>query len=167
MLQSVLNPIATKVYQCWPSGYYTVKTGNLKEWKDRFLEVKGSLNSENMDYTLRQNPQWYRNINPPLVSVQDLDTYIPPPIPSDMKSQVVVTFGDNAWPLSAENEPSKQEKISQFQSWYEQSIQRSVHMASKAHADQDTRHSVFLILGVVVCGAAILLGLMILSKWFI
>lgn len=165
MVQSILNPIATKVFQCWPSGYYTVKTGNLKEWKDRFLEVKGGLKSENMDYTLKQNPQWYRNIKPPLVPIDDLDTYIPPPIPADNKSQVVVTFGDNAWPLSAENEPSKEEKISQNQSWYEQGIQRGVYWASKSHADQDNRHSVFLILAVVAVGAAIILGFMVLSKW--
>jgi len=164
MLSAFLSPIAIKVFQVWPSGYYTIKTGVLKEWKDRFLEVKG-LNKDGMDYTLKQNPQWYRNLKSPVVSVHDLDTYIPPPIPSENKSPVIVTFGDNAWPLSTEPELSNLEKINQFQSWYEQSIQRAVYLAAKAEVDQDVRRSVFLILATIAVGAAVILGFMVLSKW--
>ena len=166
MFNAILNPIATKVYQCWPSGYYTVKTGILKEWKDRFLEVKG-FKVDVMDYSLKQNPQWYRNIKTPTISIDDIDTYIPPPIPTENKSQLVVTFGDNAWPLSTEPELPNLEKINQFQSWYEQATQRAVYLAGKAEQDQDVRRSVFMLISAVTVGAAVILGFMVLSQWFL
>ena len=55
----------------------------------------------------------------------------------------------------------------QFQSWYEQATQRAVYLAGKAEQDQDVRRSVFMLISAVTVGAAVILGFMVLSQWFL